>query len=205
MEECERILFNWELSGPLSTGLNASPSVSSYCFADGIRQLGETLYDIKAPSKLEENEALDAQDDKDIASSIEDEIKRMKKDKTSKADYTFIPVRSGIECVFFMKTRSPVEPVEFVNRICDDAEKCTDMTERKLRHINRLTPVVLIGKSLDSGIEKVAREVLKSTFALNPENASEPTTEAEEEADGAAHSVGIIFAKNMFKLTITRD
>ncbi|PKS07080.1 hypothetical protein jhhlp_005677 [Lomentospora prolificans] len=152
-------------------------------------ELGESSYGIKPPAQLAEKAALDAQDTNDIAASIEDELAGLKQDnKRPKTDHTFLPVHSGIECVFFMKTRPPVEPVAFVNKICDDAETCTQMSERKLRHINRLTPVTLIGKSLDNGIEKVAREVLSPSFELRPENGTESTPKTETKADIPAYT-----------------
>lgn len=145
------------------------------------------MYGIKPPSDAAEEAALESQSKGDIADTIAAELEEMKgESKKSKVDHTFLPVRSGIECVFFMKTRSPVEPVAFVDRICDDAAACEDvMEQRKLRHINRLTPVVAIGKSLDKGLEKVGRDVLRGHLELNAEEGDG----VEERAEILPHTV----------------
>lgn len=134
---------------------------------------------------------LENQDSRDVAARIEDELASLKEaNKQSKAEFTFLPVRSGIECVFFMKTRTPVEPVKFVDRICDEAAACSQISERKLRYVNRLSPMVLIGKSLDSGVEKVAREVLKTSFELRPDSEGISVAEtARGESTLPAHTV----------------
>ena len=149
-------------------------------------KLGETMYGIKRPSEEAEKAALASQDKTDISDAVAAEIAELNAEpKKSKVDYTFLPVRSGIECVFFMKTRSPVDPAAFVDRICDEVLACEGAAERKLRHINRLTPVVVIGKALDNGIEKVAREVLGGVLELKVEGGEG----VEERAEIPAHTV----------------
>ena len=128
------------------------------------------MYGIKPPSEEAENTAIESAKG-DIFDAVAAELDALKSEsKKPKTDYAFLPVRSGIECVFFMKTRAPVEPVPFVDRICDEVLECKDMVDRKLRHINRLTPVVTIGKALDKGIEKVGREVLDGRLELKAED-----------------------------------
>ena len=148
------------------------------------------MYGIKPPSEDAEKAAL-ASAEGDISDAVAAELEDLKAEpKRSKADYAFLPVRSGIECVFFMKTRAPVEPVPFVDRICDEALACEGAVERKLRHINRLTPVVVIGKVLDNGVEKVAREVLGGFLELKAENGEA----VEERAEIPAHTVGVLLS-----------
>lgn len=128
------------------------------------------MYGIKPPSDEAEETALQQAETGDISDAVTAELEALKAvPKKSKADYAFLPVRSGIECVFFMKTRAPVDPVAFVDRICDEVLGCKDMVERKLRHVNRLTPVATIGKALDRGVERVARDVLAGCLELKSE------------------------------------
>lgn len=145
------------------------------------------MYGIKPASETAEEAALDSQAKMDITDAVAAELEELKAEsKKSKADYTFLPVKSGIECVFFMKTRAPVDPAALVDRICDDALACNDVMEgRKLRHINRLTPVVVIGKALDKGVEKVGREVLEGVLELKAEEGGA----VEERAEIPGHTV----------------
>lgn len=146
------------------------------------------MYSIKPPSEEAEKAALASQDKGDISDAVAAELEDLKAEpKKSKADYAFLPVRSGIECVFFMKTRAPVEPVPFVDRICDEVLASEGAVERKLRHINRLTPVVVIGKALDNGVEKVAREVLGGCLELKADDGEA----VGERAEIPAHTVSL--------------
>lgn len=72
---------------------------------------------------------------------------------------TFVPV-------IFFKTRAPVEPVSFVQRICEDAAK--QNAPKRTRFCNRLTPMTLMGKATEEGLEKTAKEVLASHFHTEP-------------------------------------
>lgn len=72
---------------------------------------------------------------------------------------TFVPV-------IFFKTRAPVEPVSFVRRICEDAAK--QNAPKRTRFCNRLTPMTLMGKATEEGLEKTAKEVLASHFHTEP-------------------------------------
>lgn len=67
--------------------------------------------------------------------------------------------------MIFFKTRAPVEPVHFVHELCASA---FDNTERKQsRFVKRLTPVAMIGKATEKGLEEVAIEVLGPYFHKN--------------------------------------
>jgi len=63
--------------------------------------------------------------------------------------------------VLFFKTREPVEPVEFVRRICQDV---MGGEPRRSRFVNRLTPMVMMGKASEKGIEEVGKAVLEEVF-----------------------------------------
>jgi len=68
--------------------------------------------------------------------------------------------------VIFFKTRAPVEPVSFVRRICEDAAKHN--APKRTRFCNRLTPMTLMGKATEEGLEKTAKEVLAAHFHTEP-------------------------------------
>ena len=78
----------------------------------------------------------------------------------------FEAIRVGVECVFFVRTRPPVDPTALVLAICEDAAACDDRQKRRTRFVNRLTPVVTIEKANITGVEEVAHRVLAGHFQL---------------------------------------
>jgi tRNA acetyltransferase TAN1 len=89
-----------------------------------------------------------------------------------------------------MKTVKPIEPLQLVTKICQDAKDCPDPMQRKTKYINRLTPVFDTDKATDKGIERVARSVMGPHFELKKESGEDaPTVEAvssNEESEGSA-------------------
>jgi tRNA acetyltransferase TAN1 len=79
----------------------------------------------------------------------------------------FTPVYLNLPCLLFFKTRPPVEPVDFVHRICEDAMR--KPTNRRHRFVNRLTPISVTGKATEKGLEEVGRTVLREHFRLAEE------------------------------------
>lgn len=71
---------------------------------------------------------------------------------------------SDIECgsVLFFRTRAPVEPVSFVHKICSDASQ--PASSQNHRWVRRLTPMSLMGKATEKGLETVAKAVLGPAF-----------------------------------------
>ncbi|KAK4099927.1 hypothetical protein N658DRAFT_497911 [Parathielavia hyrcaniae] len=78
------------------------------------------------------------------------------------------PVKMNVDCLLFVKTRPPVDPVAFVRRICEDARRCGEIAGlMRCRYVNRLTPVSAMGKATEAGLAEVAREVLGGCFDLS--------------------------------------
>ena len=107
-----------------------------------------------------EREANDDEGECDIEADVKKEVQGMKS-KTSKREALFQPVKVDIQCVLFFKTRKPVEPVDFVHRICQDA---LQGATKKHRWVKRLTPMTTMGKATVDGLEKVAQTVLQPVF-----------------------------------------
>ena len=107
-------------------------------------------------------EAEDSEDEAevDIEAEIKKEVQGMRS-KTTKNETLFQPVKVDIQCVLFFKTRKPVEPVDFVHRICQDA---VEGATKKHRWVKRLTPMTMMGKATVEGLEKVAQTVLQPVF-----------------------------------------
>ncbi len=156
---------------------------------------GESMYGIPNPGDEHDNRVNehDDDDDDDIEASIQKELNAMKAPKEKPTTkQTFTPVSSGVECVFFVKTTNPVEPDRLVRQICDDAKDCPDPRQRKCRYINRLTPVSLMERATENGIERVARSVLAPFFDLKAEDGvdlSEQDLSVKRDDEGAPFTV----------------
>lgn len=91
----------------------------------------------------------------------------------SRTRQTFTPISTNVDCLFFMKTTSPVDPSLLVSKMCEDAKACPDPMQRKTKYVNRLTPVTGTDKATEAGIERLAREVMAPWFALKPVSEAE--------------------------------
>ncbi|KAI4165004.1 MAG: hypothetical protein LQ342_001280 [Letrouitia transgressa] len=102
-------------------------------------------------------------DEEDEEADVEAEIQReVQGIKNMKAKSLFQPIKIDIQCVLFFKTRDPIEPVTFVQRLCSDA--LSNKVLRKSRFVKRLTPMSQMGKATEKSLGEVARAVLAPTF-----------------------------------------
>ncbi|KAJ4057776.1 hypothetical protein NW753_001105 [Fusarium oxysporum] len=156
-------------------------------FKNLCNEYGESLFGVKPPNEDGDNDE-DDEDAGDIEASIEKELASMAQPKP-KTKQTFTPIGTGLDCVFFMKTVKPIEPLKLVTKACQDAKDCPDPMQRKTKYINRLTPIFDTDKATDKGIERVARTVMESHFELKSESgedaSAEPAT-SEQDGEGSA-------------------
>jgi tRNA acetyltransferase TAN1 len=138
-------------------------------------QCAERFYGIVSTSGEQEDEVDDSVDD--IETSIQKEMASMSK-KQGNAKL-FSPVRLDLQCVLFFKTRPPIDPVDFVHKICKEIVSTPGI--RRMRYINRLTPMTLMGKATEKGLEEVARAVLGSHFNLREDQEQAISNEGKEE------------------------
>ena len=68
--------------------------------------------------------------------------------------------------VVFFKTVAPVDPVALVKRICQDA--MDEPLRKRTRFVKRLSPMTLMARASEEGLEKVSREVLAPHFHQQP-------------------------------------
>ncbi|KAK4124194.1 hypothetical protein N657DRAFT_380106 [Parathielavia appendiculata] len=170
-------------------------------------EYAEKMYGIKtihdsAPrttSSVADGDDVEEQDEEeDIEAAIQREIAAL----TSKPNTTtnnategadnngnrMIPVKMNVDCLLFVKTRPPVDPVAFVRRICEDARRCEEILGiMRCRYVNRLTPVSVMGKATEAGVAEVAREVLSGCFDLNGKRSGD--ADAGQEEGGAKGEV----------------
>ncbi|KAI9844917.1 MAG: hypothetical protein M1837_005203 [Sclerophora amabilis] len=125
-----------------------------------LRDLFDRYAEVMYPQPSDEADEDGGDDDGgDIEATVQKELAEMKKPKREKA---FQPARLGVQCVVFFKTRAPVEPVDLVHRICNDA--ATGAGLQQSRFVKRLTPTTLTAKATEKGLEEVAKTVLAPHF-----------------------------------------
>lgn len=66
----------------------------------------------------------------------------------------------------FFKTAAAIEPVAFVKEICEAA--LAHRERKRTRFAKRFSPMTLMGRASEEGLEKVAREVLSPYFHREP-------------------------------------
>ncbi|TGO29569.1 hypothetical protein BPAE_0013g00200 [Botrytis paeoniae] len=132
-----------------------------------LEESSEKYYGISVKSSNENGD----EEDEDATESVDDIEASIRKEVAAHKDPTeklFSAIYLDIQCVLFFKTRSPIDPADLVHRMCEDA---ASGGVRKLRFVNRLTPMSIIGKATEKGIEEVGQAVLGAHFRLAGEAA----------------------------------
>ncbi|CCC09470.1 unnamed protein product [Sordaria macrospora k-hell] len=153
----------------------------------------ESMYGIKPASK-EEAKAVDDDDaELDIEAAIAKELGEMKERKTAEVrkeednKALLKAMKLNIDCLLFVRTKTPIEPVEFVKRIVVDTKECIDIRKIKCRYLNRLTPMSVMGKATEQGLAETARQVLEEHFDLSGKKSDgEKSAEGDDGAEAAA-------------------
>ncbi|KAK3320030.1 hypothetical protein B0T19DRAFT_277891 [Cercophora scortea] len=156
-------------------------------------QYAEKVYGIK------EKEAGADDDDDDIEAAIHKEVAALNaKPGDGDAKRTFTMMKMNVDCLLFVRTRAPINPIDFVRRICIDAKDGSEPGQIKCRYVNRFTPASVMGKATEEGLLEVARQALSPYFDLSGKRAAAPAGEkgeqantdaVEAKADGAASTV----------------
>ncbi|KAF2129869.1 hypothetical protein P153DRAFT_430965 [Dothidotthia symphoricarpi CBS 119687] len=114
-------------------------------------------------------ETNEASDDSDAGDDIETEIQKELADiRKPTVKPLFTSIKLPTQCLVFFKTRLPVEPVSFVQRICQDT--ADGAQPKNCRFVKRLTPMTAIEKATTRGLDAVAKLVLAPHFH-GPDNA----------------------------------
>ncbi|KAI0893162.1 hypothetical protein F4806DRAFT_477201 [Annulohypoxylon nitens] len=158
---------------------------------DICEQYGATLYNIPIPYTADPDLS---DSEEDIEASIQKEVQSLKPSTTpsttnpSTSSSPFEPIRLDLDCLLFMRTHPPVDPVALAHRICVDArddvgkEKWTG--RRRSRFLNRFTPVTASGKATEAGLVEVTRKVLGEHFKLAEVKAGDGDEGEGEGGDG---------------------
>jgi tRNA acetyltransferase TAN1 len=158
-------------------------------------QYAEKLYGIKsvhdAPSGGDGDDDDEGAED-DIEAAIEKEVAALNAkptasstDSPEETNNRMTPVKMNVDCLLFVKTQPPIDPVAFVHRICEDARRCGEIPGlMRCRYVNRLTPVNVMGKASENGLVEVAREALGVWFDLSGKRAPGAVGDGEKGAEG---------------------
>ncbi|KAF7876584.1 hypothetical protein EAF04_001672 [Stromatinia cepivora] len=144
-----------------------------------LEESAEKYYGISVKSSNKNNDG----EDEDATESVDDIEASIRKEVAAHrdpAEKLFSAVYLDIQCVLFFKTRSPIDPADLVHRMCEDA---ASGGVRKLRFVNRLTPMSIIGKATEKGIEEIGQTILGAHFRL--------AGEAAKSEESAAYSYAI--------------
>lgn len=151
------------------------------CVAE-VRDLFTTYADVLYPGTLPTTD--NAPESDNIELDIEAELASMRTPQQEKKQL-FTSVKLEVQCggsfvydnvslqalidrhsALFFKTIAPVEPVSFVQKICQDASEGKLLV--KTRFAQRLTPMTVMGRASPDGLDEVAKEVLAPFFHNEP-------------------------------------
>ncbi|KAF2241975.1 THUMP domain-containing protein [Trematosphaeria pertusa] len=133
-----------------------APSVAD--LRDLFQEYASKMYEVSQTAGAAEGGESD-EDGGDIESEIQKEIEGIRKPAV---DPLFTSVKLDTQCLLFFRTRSPVEPVSFVHKICQDLANGGAI--KRCRFVKRLTPITATDKATEKGLEDVARKVLAPHF-----------------------------------------
>ncbi|EOA89683.1 hypothetical protein ACJQWK_02602 [Exserohilum turcicum] len=101
----------------------------------------------------------DSDSEGDIEAEINKELADIRKPATKPL---FTSVKLDTQCLVFFRTRSPLEPVSFVHKICQDI--ADGAQPKNLTYVKRLTAITATAKATPQGLDSVAKQVLAPHF-----------------------------------------
>ncbi|KAI1264543.1 hypothetical protein F5Y18DRAFT_427672 [Xylariaceae sp. FL1019] len=121
----------------------------------------------------------ETEDTEDIEASIEKELATLKPSNKPK-NAPFEILKMNLDCLLFVRTHAPVDPLALAREIVKDAAATTDKSQWRSRFINKLTPVTHTGKATETGLEEVAQKLLPDHFQLAESETEEANDEEEK-------------------------
>ncbi|KAI1438160.1 hypothetical protein GGR50DRAFT_534270 [Xylaria sp. CBS 124048] len=159
--------------------MRAADEIISLC-----DEYGQKLFGIKTDGATASEEEGD--DIEDIDAAIERDLEALKQaNKKPGEDAPFELLKVNVDCVLFMRTRAPVDPLLLVREICKGAAATAgDRGRWRARFVNKLTPVSLTGKATEKGLVELARKVLADHFELAEGEGEGEEEEQDKEGNG---------------------
>ncbi|SZF03825.1 unnamed protein product [Blumeria hordei] len=137
-----------------------------------LEECAQKLYGITADAPQTEDD--DDDDDDDIEAFFQKEMKALEESKS--APKLFSPVYLDLQCVLFFKTGPPIDPVKFVEDIIKLVVEEPNL--HRTRYINRLTPMTLMEKATEKGLQELSSKVLSKHFHLATHESQEEDYES---------------------------
>ncbi|KNG52626.1 thump domain-containing protein [Stemphylium lycopersici] len=134
------------------------PANENARYADERQQYATRLYGTTEATGTAGDDDSDSEGG-DIEAEISKELADIRKPTTMPL---FISVKLDTQCLVFFRTRSPLEPVSFVHKICQDISEGAQ--PKNLSYVKRLTPITATEKATPQGLETVAKQVLAPHF-----------------------------------------
>ena len=123
-----------------------------------VRKSAQKYYNIKSHPNGDDE---DDEEEEDIEKAIQKELS-----VTKTAPRVFEYVFLDLPCLLYFKVRPPIDPIDLVHRICEDVVKDAEGM-RRMKYVNRLSPVSLIAKATEKGLAELCESVLGKVFELN--------------------------------------
>ncbi|EXJ94606.1 hypothetical protein A1O1_03002 [Capronia coronata CBS 617.96] len=139
--------------------------------------LGEYITDDPQPGQqdTDNGHANDLGEDNDIEADILAELDELRPKPTKGSSSQKLSlIMLDIPCVSFVRfprtttAESRHDPVDIVHRICINAAQ-KDYSGPRSRYIKRLTPVSLIRKTMNDGLESLCDQILPQHFLIKPD------------------------------------
>lgn len=99
-----------------------------------------------------------------VEEKIELELSNLQKHQGGKQEI-LSPISLGCECLVFIKTRNPIQPESFVEKIC---KELADQATKNTRYTQKLVPVTYSVSPKVDEIKKMAKRVLGPHFHAEP-------------------------------------
>ncbi|GBB86422.1 hypothetical protein RclHR1_12870004 [Rhizophagus clarus] len=149
--------------GPNISGIfvSCNQAKESLCVSECYDLFNEYADKIYTANEGSDKEGSDNEgSDNDVESSIAKEIAQMKESRKSRR---FVSIPTGTNCVVFIKTNPPINPIELVHSILIDLH---NTGKKKTRFSMRMIPITKTCYANMNDIKRMAGEILKPRFHL---------------------------------------
>lgn len=120
----------------------------------------EEYYDLEATEDNKESEENKDEQEVSVEDRIKKELEEMKETSDSK-QALLTPIELECECLIFIKMRKPIQPEEFITRICKES---AESKQKTTRFTQKLTPITFSVSPKLEEVRKLSQQVLKPHF-----------------------------------------
>ncbi|KAI9495983.1 hypothetical protein BDB00DRAFT_759362 [Zychaea mexicana] len=152
------------MSGIMVTCTRSKESRAQKEVTDLFEEYARKLYsDDESEQNKEEEE--EEEEQLDLEAQVAKELAELKQPAKDNNRTLFANIATNMDCVLFIKTRPPVEPVPFVHRILTDLKKDK---QQRTRYTSRFLPIENTCHANMNAIEKMAELIVGPKFHDKP-------------------------------------